>query len=143
MHYIPEPEEELFAQLLIRRLFNHEQRYRFFLPYDRALVKSVAPHALRLAFHMNMEKSDGCVDMTNPFSNGLQNFTKKVEQNHILSKKLFKFMRAINLIETSGQINGQNIDPEISEYHENMFKLSERECNRKMDSANYKWEGEN
>ena len=86
----PNPEEELLATIVIKTLFEHEETYRYFLPYDRALVKSVAPHALRLAFHKNMGKSDGCVDMTNKFSNGLQNFTAKVEENHMFYQKMYQ-----------------------------------------------------
>ena len=132
--FFPEVEEELLATLLIRKLFKNEETYRYFLPYDRALVKSVAPHALRLAFHMNMDKSDGCIDMTNSFSNGLQNFTTKVEENHNLYKKIFRVLQEVSNVENTGKLlNGTEID-EIN--FTNLFKVRERECNRNSNFPN-------
>ena len=107
--YVPEVEEELLATIIIRSFFKNEETYRFFLPYDRALVKSAAPHALRLAFHMNMGKSDGCIDMTNSFSNGLQNFTTKVEENHRMYSKIRELFRNVYIADHSKKFNGSDL----------------------------------
>ena len=101
----------------------------YFLPYDRALIKVVAPHAMRLAFHMNMGKSDGCIDMINPFSTGLQNFTTKVEENHKFYQKMFSTLKNVYEAEQTGFLNGTGItltNPETADLH----KVSERECAR-------------
>ena len=94
--------------------------------YDEALVKSAAPHAIRLAFHLNMDESNGCLDQTAKFSNGLQQFTNKIDANYELFTLMYDLIQQVNVLEenTAGW-DGTS-----------WSKVSEAVCPRKEQAGN-------
>ena len=118
--YYPTAEEELLSKIIIRHFIQNEGDLRKYMSYDKALLKTPNPTLIRLSFHMNMQKSDGCLDETNNFANGLQNITHRIGLYYELFEKTHKLMKDVH---TYVNLNGWD-GTDIS-------KAAERECARR------------